>query len=139
MTREELIIRQGWTMEEKVDHSLYVLDAFIHRNQLKCYMVLDGTMESAVLTHLTWMIERSIGGVSRANQATHEKEYGGYPIYPNTAESKEDMDKYLERGQCATYAEDGASYTEAYPLSIWTSEDIYQYARENNLRKYYNK
>lgn len=137
MTRDELRERQAWTYEQKIDHSLYVIDTFIHRTEGKCTMVLDTNAESAVLLDLTWRIERSISGVYPCKWRQHEKEYKDYPLFPDMANSEAGERKYLERGQCATYIEDGDKATEAYPLSIWLKADIERYISEHrDLKKF---
>lgn len=136
ITREELHERQGWSYEQKIDHSLFIIDTFIHRNNGKVFMVLGHDAQSAVLLDLVWRIERSISGVYPEREKGHIADYGGSPIYPDMASSRWGEEQYLKRGQCATYEEDGAPTTEAHPLSIWCKADIAHYLQDrNDLRR----
>lgn len=137
MTRAELRERQGWTYEQKIDHSLFVIDTFIHRTNGKCFMVLGTNAESAVLLDLTWRIDQSICGVYPEREKGHIADYGGSPIYSAMANYPYGEERYIRRGSCATYTEDGAAKTEAYPLSIWLKSDIEKYISDHkDLRKY---
>ena len=60
MTVEELHNRQQWTLAQKIDHSLGVIDQFIARMDGKVYMSFSGGKDSTVLLHLCEIIKPDI-------------------------------------------------------------------------------
>ncbi len=63
MTRQELNSRQQWTLMQKIDHSLGVLDQFISHTQGRCYVEFSGGKDSTVLLHLARIIKPDIKAV----------------------------------------------------------------------------
>ena len=60
MTVEELHNRQEWTLAQKIDHSLGVIDQFIARMDGKVYLSFSGGKDSTVLLHLCEIIKPDI-------------------------------------------------------------------------------
>ena len=60
MTVEELHNRQQWTLAQKIDHSLGVIDQFIARMNGKVYLSFSGGKDSTVLLHLCEIIKPDI-------------------------------------------------------------------------------
>lgn len=52
MTKEILRERQGWTLDQKIDHSLGVIEQFYNRLDGKVYISFSGGKDSTVLLHL---------------------------------------------------------------------------------------
>ena len=63
MTSKELRKRQGWTLPQKIDHSLGVIDQFISRVKGKAYVAFSGGKDSTVLLHLCRLIKPDIPAV----------------------------------------------------------------------------
>ncbi|MDR1369565.1 MAG: phosphoadenosine phosphosulfate reductase family protein [Dysgonamonadaceae bacterium] len=49
MTYNELIYRQGWTLEQKIDHSVGVVSAFLEKTDRKAYISYSGGKDSGVM------------------------------------------------------------------------------------------
>ena len=60
MTFEELHNRQQWTLAQKIDHSLGVIDQFIARMDGKVYLSFSGGKDSTVLLHLCEILKPDI-------------------------------------------------------------------------------
>ena len=60
MTAQELYDRQKWTLAQKIDHSLGVIDQFIARMDGKVYLAFSGGKDSTVLLHLCEIIKPDI-------------------------------------------------------------------------------
>lgn len=60
MKIEELYERQKWTLGQKIDHSLGVIDEFVNRNEEKVYLAFSGGKDSTVLMHLCEIIKKDI-------------------------------------------------------------------------------
>lgn len=60
MTVEELHSRQQWTLAQKIDHSLGVIDQFIARMDGKVYLSFSGGKDSTVLLHLCEILKPDI-------------------------------------------------------------------------------
>lgn len=60
MTAEELRNRQSWTLEQKIDHSLGVIDQFVSKTQGKCFLAFSGGKDSTVLMHLCEIIKKDM-------------------------------------------------------------------------------
>lgn len=60
MDIKELRERQGWTLHQKVDHTLGVIDQFVSRMEGKVYLAFSGGKDSTVLMHLCEMIKPDI-------------------------------------------------------------------------------
>lgn len=52
--------RQSWTLSQKVDHTLGVIDQFISRMDGKVYLAFSGGKDSTVLMHLCEMLKKHI-------------------------------------------------------------------------------
>ncbi len=52
MTREELNYRMGWSLSQKVDHTLGAIEQFYAHTQGKVYISFSGGKDSTVLLHL---------------------------------------------------------------------------------------
>ena len=63
VTRQELKERQGWTLPQKIDHSLGVIDQFLSRTEGKAYVSFSGGKDSTVLLHLCRIIKPDIKAV----------------------------------------------------------------------------
>lgn len=60
MTAELLHERQKWTLAQKVDHSLGVIDQFVSKMDGKVYLAFSGGKDSTVLMHLCEIIKKDI-------------------------------------------------------------------------------
>lgn len=61
MNLKELHERQGWTLNQKIDHSLGVIDQFITRlGKDKVYLAFSGGKDSTVLMHLCEVIYKDM-------------------------------------------------------------------------------
>lgn len=60
MTAKELHERQQWSLAQKVDHSLGVIDQFISRTAGKVYVAFSGGKDSTVLMHLCEVLQPGI-------------------------------------------------------------------------------
>lgn len=63
MTIQELRERQGWTLEQKIDHTLGVIDQFISRLNGQVYVGFSGGKDSTVLLDLCRVIKPDIKAV----------------------------------------------------------------------------
>lgn len=64
MTAKELAERQKWTLEQKIDHSLGTIEAFIARYGVEgCYIAFSGGKDSTVLLHLVRIISKEVPAV----------------------------------------------------------------------------
>ena len=52
--------RQQWTLDQKIYHSLEVIDNFIARMDGKVYMAFSGGKDSTVLMHLCEIVKKDI-------------------------------------------------------------------------------
>lgn len=52
ITSAELTERQGWNLDQKIDHSLGVIEQFYNYTGGKCYVSFSGGKDSTVLLHL---------------------------------------------------------------------------------------
>lgn len=82
MTVVELRERQSWTLEQKIDHSLGTIEAFVNRmgGEDKVYVSFSGGKDSTVLFHLARRIYPNILGVfcNTGNEYPDIITYGGY-------------------------------------------------------------
>lgn len=60
MTAQELHDRQKWSLEQKIDHSLGVIDQFVSKTDGKVYLAFSGGKDSTVLMHLCEIIKKDI-------------------------------------------------------------------------------
>ena len=60
MTAKELHERQTWTLNQKIDHSLGVIDSFVARNNGNVYLAYSGGKDSTILMKLCEIIKRDI-------------------------------------------------------------------------------
>lgn len=60
MTKDELYMRQAWTLNQKIDHTLGAIDAFISRMNGKVYLAFSGGKDSTVLMHLCEILKKDI-------------------------------------------------------------------------------
>lgn len=60
MTAKELHTRQQWTLAQKIDHSLGVIDQFIAKTDGKVYLAFSGGKDSTVLMHLCEILKKDI-------------------------------------------------------------------------------
>ncbi len=60
MKLEELRERQAWTLPQKIDHSLGVIDQFINKMDGKVYLAFSGGKDSTVLMHLCEILKKDI-------------------------------------------------------------------------------
>lgn len=58
MELNELKERQEWSLNQKIDHSLGVIDQFINYNQGNVYLAFSGGKDSTVLMHLCEIIKK---------------------------------------------------------------------------------
>lgn len=63
MTIKELQYRQSWPLEQKIDHSLYVIDAFLARVGTRAYVSFSGGKDSTVLLDLVRVVNPKIPAV----------------------------------------------------------------------------
>lgn len=56
MTAKELQERQIWTLNQKIDHALYIIDAFLSQYP-DCVVAYSGGIDSTVMLHLVRMID----------------------------------------------------------------------------------
>ena len=63
MTYKELQERQKWPLQQKIDHSLYVIEAFLAHYSRRCYTSWSGGKDSTVLLDLVRMINKDIPAV----------------------------------------------------------------------------
>lgn len=54
----ELKKRQEWSLNQKIDHSLGVIDQFINHNHGNVYLAFSGGKDSTVLMHLCEVIKK---------------------------------------------------------------------------------
>lgn len=60
MTAEILKERQGWTLDQKIDHSLGVIDQYYSKYNGMVYLAFSGGKDSTVLMHLCEYIDKDI-------------------------------------------------------------------------------
>lgn len=60
MDLQELRERQAWTLPQKIDHSLGVIDQFINKMDGKVYLAFSGGKDSTVLMHLCEILKKDI-------------------------------------------------------------------------------
>lgn len=60
MDIQELKERQKWTLDQKIFHSLEVIDNFIQKMDGKVYLAFSGGKDSTVLLHLCEMVKKDI-------------------------------------------------------------------------------
>lgn len=63
MDSKELKERQGWTLDQKIDHSIGVINQFYVRTDGKCYISFSGGKDSTILLHLARRIFPDIRAV----------------------------------------------------------------------------
>ena len=63
MTAQDLRERQGWSLKQKIDHSLFVIETFIARTDKQCYVAFSGGKDSCVLLDLVRIIDPTIPAV----------------------------------------------------------------------------
>ena len=63
MTAQYLRERQGWSLKQKIDHSLFVIETFIARTDKQCYVAFSGGKDSCVLLDLVRIIDPTIPAV----------------------------------------------------------------------------
>lgn len=62
ITAEELSKRINWTLEQKIDHSLYVIDSFISQYP-NSKIAFSGGIDSTAMLHLVRIIDKNRGAV----------------------------------------------------------------------------
>lgn len=63
VTPEELHERQKWSLDQKIDHSLGVIEQFYNYTNGECVIMFSGGIDSTVLLHLARRIYPNIKGV----------------------------------------------------------------------------
>lgn len=63
MDLKELRERQGWSLDKKIDHSLYTIETFLGRLDGKAYVGFSGGKDSTVLLDLCRIIKPDIKAV----------------------------------------------------------------------------
>lgn len=63
MDLKELRERQGWSLEQKIDHSLFTIETFLARLNGQCYVAFSGGKDSTVLLDLVRRIDKTIPAV----------------------------------------------------------------------------
>ena len=63
MTVKELQERQKWPIEQKIDHSLYVIEAYLKHFSNRCFVSFSGGKDSTVLLDLVRIVNRKIPAV----------------------------------------------------------------------------
>ena len=63
MTAQDLRERQGWSLKQKIDHSLFTIETYISRTEGQCYVAFSGGKDSSVLLDLVRMIDPNIPAV----------------------------------------------------------------------------
>lgn len=63
LTKTELIKRQNWTLNQKIDHSLGAIEQFYNHFNGKTYVSFSGGKDSSVLLHLARIIYWDIPAV----------------------------------------------------------------------------
>ena len=62
MDLKELRERQSWTLDQKIDHALGVIDQFYQRLDGKCYVSFSGGKDSTIVLWLARKIYPNIKG-----------------------------------------------------------------------------
>jgi 3'-phosphoadenosine 5'-phosphosulfate sulfotransferase (PAPS reductase)/FAD synthetase len=62
VTQKELNEKLNWSLNQKIDHSLYIIDSFISQFP-NCVVSFSGGIDSQVLLHLTRVIDKNRKGV----------------------------------------------------------------------------
>lgn len=62
ITLKELEVRKNWSLNQKIDHSLYIIDSFIAQFP-NCIFSYSGGVDSTILLHLTRMIDKGRKGM----------------------------------------------------------------------------
>ena len=111
MTTKELIERQNWSLQQKIDHSLGAIDQFYSRLDGKVYVSFSGGKDSTVLLDLCRIIDPNIKAV-----------------FCNTGNEYPDIVKFVRK------LKDTDGYNiEIIRPSITPKEVIASYAREELL------
>jgi len=63
MTKHDLIRKQGWSLNQKIDHTLGAIEQFYNKYNGKVYVSFSGGKDSTVLLHITRMMFPNIPGV----------------------------------------------------------------------------
>lgn len=63
MTVKELQERQKWSIEQKIDHSLYVIEAYLKHFSNRCFVSFSGGKDSTVLLDLVRVVNKKIPAV----------------------------------------------------------------------------
>lgn len=129
MTHEELKDRQqNWTLQEKIDHSLFIIETFASRTDHRAYVLGEPSDATRVLVHLTMMVEPDamiLLSRGRTSQVRRELMAIGYrPMDAWLADNDARRNLYVEQGGCIN-----ESVTLALPLAIWTDADIKEYIK----------
>lgn len=63
MDLNELHERQGWSLKQKIDHSLFTIETFLSRTEGNAYVAFSGGKDSTVLLDLVRIIDKSVPAV----------------------------------------------------------------------------
>lgn len=63
ISKKELIARQAWTLEQKIDHTIGVIEQFYEANAGKVYIAFSGGKDSTVLLHLARILYPDVEAV----------------------------------------------------------------------------
>lgn len=63
VTSEELKLRQGWTLEQKIDHSLGAIEAALFHSNNNAYVSFSGGKDSSIILYLARIVKPDIKAV----------------------------------------------------------------------------
>ncbi len=132
VTKHELIERQKWTLDQKIYHSLEVIDVFYNKMEGNAYLAFSGGKDSTVLR---WLINKFLSA-AKFDPIPH--------VFNNTTNEHKDILEFVKSfGDQVTWLRPKMTFAQSlmvngYPLVSKEQAQYIREARDTKSLKLYN-